>query len=117
MAGDSLQVAVARLLGYRWPRQTGSRFLDCPALAPDGLERHADADGIVPLNAVGEASAADRLRALLSDAYGSEWSAAKLRQLLGEWDSLENWLRDGFFEETVAYSISSPFHMARVGWT
>ena len=30
-----LQVAVARLLGYRWPRQTGSSFPDCPALGPD----------------------------------------------------------------------------------
>jgi hypothetical protein len=27
-----LHVAVARLLGYRWPRQTGSSFPDCPAL-------------------------------------------------------------------------------------
>jgi len=25
-----LHVAVARLLGYRWPRQTGSNFPDCP---------------------------------------------------------------------------------------
>ena len=33
-----LQVAVARLLGYRWPRQTGSSFPDCPALGSDDLE-------------------------------------------------------------------------------
>ena len=30
-----LQVAVARLLGYRWPRQTGSAFTDCPAIQSD----------------------------------------------------------------------------------
>ena len=36
-----LQVAVARLLGYQWPRQTGSSFPDCPALGPDGLEKLA----------------------------------------------------------------------------
>ncbi len=95
-----LQVAVARLIGYRWPRQTGSSFPDCSGLDPDGLEKHADSDGIVPLAAIADdGSAADRLRALLADAYASEWSAAKLQQLLGEWGSLELWLRDGFFEE------------------
>ncbi|HZV04544.1 MAG TPA: N-6 DNA methylase, partial [Gemmataceae bacterium] len=105
-----LQVAVARLVGYRWPRQTGSSFPDCPALSPDGLEAHADADGIVPLASIaGEASAADRLRALLKDAYGEEWSAAKLKELLGEWDSLEDWLRDGFFEEHCRIFHQRPF--------
>jgi Eco57I restriction-modification methylase len=95
-----LQVGVARLLGYRWPRQTGSSFLDCPALKPDGLEKHADANGVVPLNAIaGATSAGHRLRELLADAYGGEWSASKLQELLGNWDSLEDWLRDGFFEE------------------
>ena len=34
-ADQPLQVAVARLLGYQWPRQTGSRFPDCPALDVD----------------------------------------------------------------------------------
>jgi hypothetical protein len=105
-----LQVAVARLVGYRWPRQTGSSFPDCPALGPDGLEAHADADGIVPLASIaGEASAADRLRALLADAYGGEWSAAKLRELLGRWDSLEDWLRDGFFKEHCRIFHQRPF--------
>jgi hypothetical protein len=105
-----LQVAVARLLGYRWPRQTGSSFPDCPALGPDGLEAHADADGIAPLASIaGEASAADRLRALLKDAYGEEWSAAKLKELLGKWDSLEDWLRDGFFAEHCQIFHQRPF--------
>jgi len=47
----------------------------------------------------GEASAANRLRALLAAAYGEEWSAAKLAELLGDNESLEIWLRDHFFEE------------------
>src|SRR4029077_14376514 len=38
------QVAMARLLGYRWPRQTGSSFPDCPPLGPDSLEAFADED-------------------------------------------------------------------------
>ena len=63
---DPLQVAVARLLGYRWPRQTGSSFPDCPALGPDGLESLADRDGIVGIPAVrAEAPAAERVLELL----------------------------------------------------
>ena len=66
-----LHVAVARLLGYQWPRQTGSSFPDCPALGPDGLEKLADEDGIVCLSATkGEAPAAERLRELLVQALG-----------------------------------------------
>lgn len=109
-----LQVAVARLLGYRWPRQTGSSFMDCPALGPDGLEKHAGPVGIVALNAVkGEAAAADRLRALLADAYGDDWSAAKLNELLAQvgygGESLEEWLRDGFFEQHCDLFHNRPF--------
>ena len=62
-----LHVAVARLLGYQWPRQTGSGFPDCPALEQDGLEKLADQDGIVCLSATkGELPAAERLRAILA---------------------------------------------------
>jgi hypothetical protein len=78
-----LHVAVARMLGYQWPRLTGSSFPDCPAVGPDGLESLADEDGIVCLAPVrGEASAVDRLRKLLAAAFGDEWSAAKERELL-----------------------------------
>jgi hypothetical protein len=74
------------------------------------LDKHVDSDGIVPLNAIaGEASAAERLRALLADAYGKEWSAAKLQELLADWDSLEEWLRDGFFEEHCRIFHQRPF--------
>jgi hypothetical protein len=105
-----LQVAVARLLGYRWPRQTGSDFPDCPALGPDGLEHHADVDGIVCLQSLsGEPPAADRLRALLADAYAPQWSAAKLAKLIGNSDSLEIWLRDNFFEEHCTLFHNRPF--------
>ena len=102
--------ATLRLLGYRWPRQTGSSFPDCPALPPDGLEAHADTDGIVCLNSIGgEASASNRLRALLADAYGEEWSASKLSELLGGCESLEVWLRDQFFEEHCRIFHTRPF--------
>lgn len=109
-----LVVAVARLLGYRWPRQTGSSFMDCPALGPDGLEQHADIDGIVCLNATkGEQPAHERLTALLADAFGAEWSAAKLASLLADvgfaGKTLDDWLRDGFFEQHCALFHQRPF--------
>lgn len=109
-ADDPLQVAVGRLVGYQWPRQTGSSFPDCPALGLDGLEVFAAEDGIVPLSSItGEASAPDRLRTLLAAAYGNEWSAAKLAELLGEAASLEDWLRDSFFEEHCQLFHQRPF--------
>lgn len=109
-----LQVAVARLVGYRWPRQTGSSFQDCPALGPDGLEKHADDDGIVSLSTVkGEPAASQRLVALLSDAFGPEWSVAKLDSLLAKvgfaGKTLDDWLRDAFFEQHCELFHQRPF--------
>jgi hypothetical protein len=109
-----LQVALARLLGYRWPRQTGSGFPNCPALGPDGLEGYADADGIVCLSPVkGESPAADRLRAVLAAAYRSEWSPDKQAELLVQVGyankTLEDWLRNGFFEQHCELFHQRPF--------
>lgn len=109
-----LQVAMARLLGYRWPRQTGSSFPDCPALGSDGLESFADDDGIVCLHPVNrEQPAASRLRTLLATTFGDAWSAGKERELLAaagmKKGSLEDWLSDGFFEQHCALFHQRPF--------
>ncbi len=119
-----LQVAVARLLGYRWPRQTGSEFPDCPALGPDGLEPHADSDGIVCLPPINrEPPAAVRLRALLADAWSAGVPPAisgrdarapfNERELLAatgaKQTSLEDWLRDSFFEQHCKLFHNRPF--------
>jgi hypothetical protein len=109
-----LQVAVARLLGYQWPRQTGSSFPDCPALGSDGLEAFADADGIVPISPTkGEAAAAERLRDLLALAYGAEWNASRQQELLAQAGSagasLEDWLRNAFFEQHCKLFQNRPF--------
>jgi hypothetical protein len=108
-----LHVAVARLLGYQWPRQTGSSFPDCPAIGPDGLEKLADKDGIVclpPLNR--EQPAAQRLRALLSAALG-DYNERDLIRKSGpkgsSKTSLEEWLRDDFFAHHCAIFHSRPF--------
>jgi N-6 DNA Methylase. len=105
-----LHVAVARLLGYKWPRQTGSSFPDCPALEPDGLEAHADADGIVCLSPVhGERAGADRLRALLSAALGDFDEHALITATGSRARDLETWLRDEFFEQHCALFHHRPF--------
>ena len=111
-ADQPLHVAVARLLGYQWPRQTGSSFPDCPALGPDGLEKHHDNDGIVCLNPIsGEAPAADRLQSLLSGAYGKEWKATTLKTLLEKdgSETTEDWLRNKFSESHCALFHRRPF--------
>lgn len=110
-----LQVAVARLLCYRWPRQTGSSFSDCQALGVDGFEEHADDDGIVALCPVNrEEAAATRVRALLKSAYSAEWQdGVTERQLLADTGNagvtLEDWLRDSFFEEHCKLFHHRPF--------
>lgn len=96
-----LHVAVARLLGYRWPDQE-----------PDELDRYCDTDGIVCLPAVaGDRPAADRLQELLAAAYGDTWSPGVLKGLLdpeGASD-LENWLRDRFFASHCKLFSNRPF--------
>ncbi len=117
-----LQVAVGRLLNYHWPPEFDNdlRLADvarewvghCGALGD-----FADDDGIVCLAATrGERSAADRLRELLSAAFGPAWSVAKERELLAVADdgnapatTLEVWLRDRFFEEHCRIFHHRPF--------
>jgi len=109
-----LQVAVARIVGYFWPRQSGFSFPDCPSPDSDGLEKHADLDGIVTLSPVkGEQSASGRLTALLADAFGAGWSAATLNSMLVQvgyaGKTLNDWLRDGFFEQHCTLFHQRPF--------
>ncbi len=110
---EPLHVALARLLGYRWPRQTGSDFPDCPAIAPDGLDKLADDDGIVCISATkGEAAAAERLRTILAQALG-RFDLGVLLTEAGPKGSksktLEEWLRNEFFEQHCAIFHQRPF--------
>ena len=117
-----LQVSVARLLGYRWPPEQDPEMrltFEQRAITDrcGTYDRFADRDGIVCLSAArGEPSAADRLRALLAHAYGGEWSSATERRLLAASapsgrppQSLEDWLRDRFFEEHCQLFHHRPF--------
>jgi len=117
MAEHPLQVAAARLLGYRWPRQTGSSFMDCPAIdAPDEIDvsGRADADGIVCLPALaGEAGAAERLRGVLQAAWGPEWREGVVRACLqaeeAKVEDLDGWLADEFFDGHCRLFHQTPF--------
>ena len=117
-----LQVAVARLLGYRWPAEQDPDLRVATEVRMwvercKALSDLADADGIVCLSSIGgEPAAPDRLRQLLAVAYGADWSAAMGRQLLvaaaGDnepTDSIETWLRDCFFEEHCQHFRRRPF--------
>ncbi|MCS3668712.1 hypothetical protein GGP77_002963 [Salinibacter ruber] len=97
-----LQVAVARLLGYRWPAER-DEDMDLSDEAREWIERckeldpHVDDDGIVCIPPVqGERAAADRIRDLLADAYGDDWGEGVLQDLLDEWGyrsgGLEGWV-------------------------
>lgn len=114
-----LHVAVARLLGYRWPAELDSdmeladeqrAWVDrCDALLP-----HADDDGIVCIPPIrGEAKGEDRLLNLLAAAYGDAWTTSTLPQLLASADhagkSLDTWLRDKFFTQHCKLFQHRPF--------
>ena len=112
-----LQVAVARLLGYRWPaeRDADMELADeqrewvrrCEAL----LE-YADEDGIICISPVrGESSAADRLLGLLTAAFGDAWNDGVLSKLLAEVGSpsLDDWLRNRFFDQHCQRFHNRPF--------
>lgn len=113
-SNQPLHVAVARLLGYRWPRLSGSSLLDCPKLDADGLEKHADKDGVVCLSQTrGEPAAVERLQALLADAYGKDWDYSLERKLIADTgsdaQSLEEWLLHDFFAQHCDLFHHRPF--------
>jgi len=116
-ATEPLQVAVARLLGYRWPAESDSEMeLSDEARAwiarSASLNAFADDDGIVCLPPVrGEKAAADRLENLLETAFGSDWTPQRRNQLLEQVGakSLDAWLRDKFFEQHCKLFHHRPF--------
>ncbi|WP_186089004.1 Eco57I restriction-modification methylase domain-containing protein [Burkholderia gladioli] len=120
---DPLQVAVARLLGYRWPAETDStmelsdeartRIARCEVLAD-----LVDDDGIVCLPSVrGELPAHERVLNLLIAAWetvqSGSWKPAVLDKLLADVDcvgkGLDVWLREKFFEQHAKRYHHRPF--------
>lgn len=122
-ATDPLQVAIARLAGYRWPAETDKAMeLADEARAwiarCDQLAEHTDDDGIVCLPSVrGEPAAHDRLLKLLITAWETvqpgSWKPTVLDKLLADADcagkGLDVWLRDKFFEQHTKRFQHRPF--------
>lgn len=112
-----LQVAVARLLGYRWPAELDPD-MELAAEQREWVERcqalagFVDDDGIVCLPPIrGEKAADQRLEALLQAAYGDAWTTPLKNRLLDAVGSksLSLWLRDKFFEQHCKLFQHRPF--------
>ena len=116
-ASAPLQVAMARLLGYRWPAESATdmdlslesrRWIEASA-----SRRHLeDEDGIVCLPPVsGERPAHERLLDLLAAYWGDAWNDVVYERLLANaaTPSLEDWLRHRFFEDHCKLFHNRPF--------
>jgi hypothetical protein len=131
---DPLQVAVARLLGYRWPaelqstkstKDTKTDFeLSDEALhwlkRTEELLPFTDDDGIVCIPPVrGEMRAEDRLLNLLAKAHSQNdslscfscisWTESLLKQADHAGKFMETWLRDKFFAQHCKLFQHRPF--------
>ena len=103
---NPLHCAVARLLGYHWPRQS---------IDGEFTDNSADSDGIVCLLGVrAEPAAHDRLIEVLRTAYGETWSDSLLQKLMKNISckagaTLSDWLRNQFFEQHCKLFHNRPF--------
>ncbi|MCP1715428.1 hypothetical protein J2T58_001293 [Methanocalculus alkaliphilus] len=123
--GTVLHVAIARLLGYRWPAETDPD-MELAAEAREWVQRcdallpFADDDGIAGIPSLrGEGRLVDRLRSLLAAAYGAAWSPDMENELLRAAGytrndgrlkgDLEGFLRDEFFASHAKLFHHRPF--------
>lgn len=114
-----LHVAVARLLGYKWPSELDREMHIAQEMREvmkrnEALDDLADDDGIVCIPALNrELPAADRVLAMLEAAYGDEWTGDTLGRLMEscgcEGMTLERWLRDKFFLSHAKLFGNRPF--------
>jgi hypothetical protein len=123
--GAVLQVAVARLIGYRWPAEFDEKMRLDPACRAwvekcKALDHFADDDGVIPLAPMrGEPAAEGRVRDLLRAAFGGDWNGAKEATLLAAAAeanggkspaaNLDDWLKNRFFAEHCALFHHRPF--------
>ena len=118
-AENPLQVATARLMGYRWPAENDAEMElgdEAKALIKQiqAFDSLTDEDGILcipPVN--GELAASERLRTYLQAVYGNEWTNNTINQLLtkegAKKSNLEEWLREEFFEQHNKLFQNRPF--------
>ena len=116
---NPLQVALARVLGYRWPAEsdTEMELADQPRElinSVNAFDHLSDEDGIFCIPSVNaEQAGAERLRDYLQQVFAGEWNNQTITQLLqkegAKSTNLEAWLRDEFFVQHCKVFQNRPF--------
>jgi hypothetical protein len=116
---NPLQVALARLIGYRWPAESDTEM----ELADEAktliesvkaFDHFSDDDGIFCIPSVNaEQAGADRLRAFLQALFAAEWDNYTITDLLAKEgatsSNLEDYLRKEFFIQHCKVFQNRPF--------
>ena len=116
---NPLQVALARVLGYRWPAEndTEMELAEEASLLIDAVKAFdhlSDDDGIFCIPSVNaEQAGAERLRDYLQQVFAGDWNNQTITQLLqkegAKSTNLEAWLRDEFFVQHCKVFQNRPF--------
>jgi hypothetical protein len=116
---NPLQVAVARVLGYRWPAENDEEMelADDARILIEAVENFdylTDNDGIFCIPSVNaEEAGAERLRSYLKEVFADKWTNQTITQLLtkeGAFSSnIEEWLRKEFFIQHCKLFQNRPF--------
>jgi hypothetical protein len=116
---NPLQVAIARLLGYRWPAESDTEMEladEAKTLieAVKAFDHLSDDDGIFCIPSVNaEQAGADRLRTFLQAIFAEEWNNNTIATLLAKEgatsSNLEDYLRKEFFIQHCKVFQNRPF--------
>jgi hypothetical protein len=116
---NPLQVAIARVLSYRWPAESDTEMElsdDAKALikAVKAFNHLTDDDGIFCIPSVNaEQAGADRLRSYLQEVFEDQWNNQAIATLLAKAgassSNLEDWLRKEFFSQHCKIFQNRPF--------
>jgi hypothetical protein len=116
---NPLQVALARLMDYRWPAESDTE-MELADEARDlikavkAFDHLSDEDGIFCIPSVNaEPAGAERLREYLQVVFKDNWDSQTIAQLLqkegANSPNLETWLRDEFFTQHCKLFQNRPF--------
>lgn len=116
---NPLQVALARVLGYRWPAESDTEMELADEArelieAVKAFDYLSDEDGIFCIPSVNaEQAGAERLRDYLQQVFAGEWNNQTITKLLQKEEAkstnLEAWLRDEFFVQHCKVFKNRPF--------
>jgi hypothetical protein len=116
---NPLQVATARLLGYRWPSESDEdmELADEAKLLIEevkSFDSFTDDDGIFCIPSVNaEQAGADRLRTFLQAVFAAEYNNKTINELLekegAKASNLEEWFRNEFFIQHCKVFGNRPF--------